>query len=56
MPPFRVIWEIDLDEEDPVYAAEAAREMQEDEESLATFFRVINKETGEEVIVNVGPE
>lgn len=56
MPEFTVIWEIDLDELDAIAAAVAAKEIQEDNESIATVFRVINKQTGEEVMVDVAAE
>lgn len=40
MPSYRVIWEIDIDAEDPNAAAKMAREIQLDNESIATVFGV----------------
>lgn len=39
---YRVIWEVDIDAEDPVSAARAARKMQLDAESTATIFEVFS--------------
>jgi len=50
---WRVIWEIDLEADSPEEAAIAAREMQEDAESIATVFTVINSETREEFQVDL---
>jgi hypothetical protein len=40
MPSYHVIWEIDIDAEDPSAAAKMAREIQLDDESIATVFGV----------------
>lgn len=40
MPSYLVIWAIDIDAEDPNTAAKMAREIQLDDESIATVFGV----------------
>lgn len=41
MPTYRVIWRIDIQAESAVAAAERAREVQRDPESIASLFEVI---------------
>ena len=41
MPNYRVIWRIDVEAESAVAAAERAREVQRDPESIASLFEVI---------------
>jgi hypothetical protein len=45
---FNVIWEIQLDADTPFEAARLARAIQQDDESLATGFTIINLEGEEE--------
>ncbi len=50
---YRVIWEIDLDAEDPRQAARLARALQLSPDSLATFFQVLdpdNKQTNVDLL------
>ena len=43
MPTYRVIWRIDIQAESAVAAAERAREVQRDPESVASLFEVIER-------------
>ena len=43
MPAYRVIWRIDIQAESAVAAAERAREVQRDPESIASLFEVIER-------------
>jgi hypothetical protein len=43
MPSYRVIWRIDIQAESAVDAAERAREVQRDPESIASLFEVIER-------------
>lgn len=46
MPNYRITWEIDLDAANPAAAAREAREIQQDPDSIATIFEVLNRRTG----------
>lgn len=46
---YRVYWSIDIDAESPKEAAEEALKIQRDPDSIATWFRVTNQATGEQV-------
>lgn len=46
MPTFKVFWEIDIEADTPVEAAQKALEIQRDEESIATVFTVVNEDLG----------
>ena len=46
MSTFRVVWAVQIDADSPEEAAEAAREMQLDESSLATLFNVVKVADG----------
>ena len=43
MPTYRVIWRIDIQAESAVAAAEQAREVQRDPESIAPLFEVVER-------------
>jgi len=45
MPNYRVIWRIDVEAESAVAAAERAREVQRDPESIASLFEVVEYPT-----------
>ena len=53
MTEFLVQWKIDIDAKTPKKAAMEAQKIQRDLKSIATFFEVTNKETREEVTINL---
>lgn len=53
MTQYLVTWEIELDADSPEEAAEVAREIHRDPDSLATHFEVIDSVTGRVVVVDV---
>lgn len=57
MPPFKVYWEIDVEEvETPEEAAQKALDIQRDPTSIATVFKVVDEETGAEKLVDLWQE
>lgn len=50
---YQVNWFINLDADSPKEAAELARKIQQDPESIATLYHVENEETGEKQIVDL---
>lgn len=50
---YLVIWDIDIDAETPEEAAREARAIQQDPASEATFFSVIDRDTGKEVLIDL---
>ncbi len=53
MTEYKVTWIIDIDAETPEDAAAEALNIQRDVESQALFFRVLNKDTDEEVGIDL---
>lgn len=53
---YQVNWFINLDADNPRQAAELARETIRDPESIATLYQVVNEETGEKTVVDLGKE
>ncbi len=52
MKEYLVTWEINLDAETSVDAAEKALEIQQDKSSIATVFKVLNTKNGETISVD----
>jgi hypothetical protein len=53
MKTYRVMWEIDIDAQNPKEAVEKAREIQLDLGSEATVFRVFDEDTAEEYFIDL---
>jgi hypothetical protein len=54
MKEYRVVWEIDIQAKSTLEAAKLAREIQQDPESVATFFKVYDNSRGDVGIVAPG--
>jgi len=56
MPEFLVTWKIDIDNCEPLMAAQEALAIQRDYESEALVFEVRNKKTNEEYLVDLSTD
>lgn len=53
---YRITWEIDIDDDSPIEAAKQALSIMRDRHSTATFFKVVDGESGEVTDVDLEDE